>query len=372
MTQVLLRANGNRGGDIEHMPHTHGSLWDTITAWDNIYAGYCEARNGKRYRQDVLEFGSRLEEYLVEIQNHLVWKTWSPARWNEFYVYDPKKRLIQAPRFKDRVVHHALVRVIEPLFERKFIYDSYACRKGKGTHKAVDRLQAYLRKAKRLWGKVYVLKADIAAYFPSIVHEHLLLILSRTIRDKSTLWLCRTIIQECGHKGRGLPVGALTSQLFANIYLNQLDHLVKDDLGVRFYLRFMDDWVILAPSKAVLNEILAVAKEYLVSDLGLSLNLKTRIFPAHQGVDFAGYRTWVTHRLPRKRNVLRARRRFRALAQSYADGEIGLDDIRPSVASFLGYMKHCSSFHTIQGILDDFVLKRNTGTHAETNGDDPL
>ncbi|HAY23405.1 MAG TPA: alpha/beta hydrolase [Desulfobacterales bacterium] len=343
------------------MPRTQGSLWERIIAWDNLYSGYCEARNGKRYRQDVLEFGNRLEERLIEIQNRLIWKAWAPARWNEFYVYDPKKRLIEAPQFKDRVVHHALVRIIEPLFERKFIHDSYACRKGKGTHAAVDKLQGFLRQARRQWGKVYVLKADIAAYFPSIVHDRLLAILSRTIRDKNAFWLCRTIVEGCGHQGRGVPVGALTSQLFANIYLDQLDHLIKDEFGEPFYLRFMDDWVILAPSKARLNEILAEVKECLIAFLGLSLNPKTRIFPAHQGVDFAGYRIWVTHRLPRKRNVLRARKRFRLLMESYGRGEITLDDIRPSVASFLGYMKHCSSFRTVQGILNDFVLKRNIG-----------
>jgi retron-type reverse transcriptase len=139
------------------MPKTYNNLWEQVVIFENLYEAYLEARKGKRYRDEVLLFGSNLEENLINLQNHLLWKSWRPGRFYSFYVHDPKKRLIQAPPFQDRVVHHALVRVIEPFFERKFIYDSYACRKGKGTHAAVQRLQSFLRRARRNWDRVYVL-----------------------------------------------------------------------------------------------------------------------------------------------------------------------------------------------------------------------
>ncbi|WP_457572467.1 reverse transcriptase domain-containing protein [Desulfovulcanus sp.] len=334
-------------------------MWSQIVSWDNLLAAYMEARRGKRHQADVLEFKWSLEENLIQIQNELTWHTWIPGRWREFYVYDPKKRLICAPPFRDRVVHHALVRIIEPLFERKFIYDSYACRKRKGTHAAVQKLQSFLRRAKRNWGKVYVLKADVAKYFPSINHERLLYLLSRTIRDKEVLWLCRAILDT--HTPKGIPVGALTSQLFANIYLNHLDHFIKNDLSIKYYVRYMDDFVILGHSKQTLRDLLYQVETFLVCELCLMLNPKTSIFPAYRGVDFAGYRIWATHILPRKRNVRKARKKLKQLAMAYTQGEIGLDYVRPSLMSFLGYMKHCASYVTLRSILKNFTLNKKTG-----------
>ena len=276
-------------------------------------------------------------------------------------VYEPKARFIQAPPFKDRVVHHALVQVIEPLFERKFIHDSYACRVGKGTIAAVLRTQNFLRRAKAKWRQVYVLKADISKYFPSIQHDHLLRILKRTIRDKDVLWLCEIIIRNCGEGGRGIPAGALTSQLWGGVYLGQLDHLIKDEFGIRFYTRYMDDWIILAPDKKRLWSILDAIEDFLTSRLELRLNPKTRIFPASHGVDFCGYRIWATHLLPRKRNTTRMRRRFRKLAKLYAERQITLKKVRASVMSFLGYMKHCSGFRTTESVLGELILRRKIG-----------
>ncbi|MBW2599340.1 MAG: group II intron reverse transcriptase domain-containing protein [Deltaproteobacteria bacterium] len=340
------------------MPKTYGDLWPIVMSWNNLYAAYLEAARGKRYRPEVLKFAANLEENLINIQNHLYWKTWTPGRWREFIVHEPKIRHIQAPPFKDRVVHHALVRVIEPLFERKFIYDSYACRVGKGTHTAVLRTQEFLRRAKAEWDQTYVLKADISKYFPSIRHDPLLRIVKRTIRDKDILWLCETIIRNCGENGRGIPVGALTSQLFANIYLDRLDHFIKDELGIKFYTRYMDDWIIFCDTKKQLWSILDLATDFLTFELGLRLNPKTSAFPAGRGVDFCGYRIWTTHLLPRKRNVKRARRRFCKFIKLYSEGYISLEKVRASVMSFLGYMKHCSGFKTTESVLGELVLRK--------------
>ena len=299
------------------MPKTFNSIWEKIISFENLYYAYKQARRSKRFQSEVLEFSFRLEENLIILQNELMWKTWEPSSWREFKVYDPKPRQINAPAFRDRVVHHALCRIIEPLFEPRFIYDSYACRVGKGTHAAMYRVRDFLRRIKRNHSKVYILKADISQYFPSVDHERLKKIIRRTIRDKNVLWLIDTIIDYGGEDGRGIPIGALTSQLFANVYLDTLDHFVKDELGIKFYVRYMDDFVILHWDKTHLKEVRNLIEEFLFKHLSLQLNPKTQIFPYKQGVDFCGYRIWPTHVLPRKRTVKRARRRFKALARLY-------------------------------------------------------
>jgi len=338
------------------MPKTYNKLWGKVISFENLYNAYIEARKGKKYRKEVLEFSYNLEENLIILQNQLYWKMWAPGRYKEFYVYDPKKRLIAAPPFKDRIVHHALVRVIEPLFEKKFIYDSYACRKYKGTHTVVLRLQSFLKRAKRNWESVYVLKADISQYFPSINHDCLLKILSRTIRDKDVLWLCKRIIRYSDYETIGIPVGALTSQLFANIYLDQLDHFVKDDLGVKYFVRYMDDFVILGDDKKKLWGLLEEIKGFLSDRLSLRLNPKTSIFPAYKGIDFAGYRTWATHILPRKRNIKKFRKKLKWMQQAYSSGKIKLEYIKPRIMSFLGYMKHCSSYTTVKKLFSETIF----------------
>ena len=337
------------------MPKTHSDLWNKITSFENLYDAYLKARRGKRYRSDVLIFSANLEENLLKIQKQLLNKTYRPKTYKQFYVYDPKKRLIQAPMFEDRIVHHALVNVIEPLFERKFIYDSYACRKGKGVHKAVLRLQKFQRIAKRNYEKVYVLKADISSYFPSIDRKILLDVIKRTIRDKNALWLCERIVFDSSEP-KSIPIGSLTSQLFANVYLNELDHYIKDTLGIRFYLRYMDDFVLLYDDKKKLHQLLDKIETFLKDRLNLKLNPKTAIFPLHRGVDFAGYRTWPTHILPRKRTIKRAKKRFKKFAALYREGKLELEYIKASLISFLGYVKHCNSYRTTRSVLERLVL----------------
>lgn len=340
------------------MPTTHGELWGRIISWENLLQAHYAARKGKRYRPETLRFGRNLEENITNIHNHLVWKSWRPSPWRQFWVYEPKSRLIQAPPYADRIVHHALVDVVEPFFEKKMVYHSYACRRDKGTHQAAARVQHDLRVATRNWGRAYVLQADISKYFPSINHDILIRVLARTIRDPDTLWLCDQIIRHSGYDHRGIPVGALTSQLFANVYLDQLDHRVKDDWGIRFYTRYMDDFVIVGRSKRDLWDLLHRIEAYLTTDLHLTLNPKTCIYPATgKLVDFVGYRTCTTHVLPRKRNVKRARRLFRVLSKKYRAGEIDMGYIHPRVMSFLGYVKHCDASRTTRAVLDGLALQ---------------
>lgn len=330
------------------MPKSYGGLWEHVTCWDNLYQAYKGASQRKRYRDASLAFRTRLEENLFNIQNRLLLRTWRPGPYREFVVFEPKRRLIMAPPFQDRVVHHALVNVIEPLFERKMIHHSYACRVGRGSHRAACQVQQYLRRAQGLWGKqVYVLKADISKYFPSIPIDTLFPVFARTVRDREVLNVLRLILDHGAKGGLGIPVGALTSQLAANVYMNQVDHYIKDQMGVKMYARYVDDWIVIHESKQYLWECLDRTRRML-GDMGLRLNPKTDIQPAGHGVDFCGYRIWATHMLPRKRNVQRAKRRFKALARKNPLGAINFDAIRPVVASFVGYMKYCNG-HTTAG-----------------------
>lgn len=254
--------------------------------------------------------------------------------------------MITAPAFQDRVVHHALVSVVEPLFEKKFIPHSFACRKGLGTHSAHNAVVRILRKQEAKWGSVWVLQTDISKYFASIDHNIMLSILAKTIRDKNVLWLFDQIIRNSGFDGVGIPVGALTSQLCANIYLDQLDHYITDKLGISPYIRYMDDTLTFASNRSELCEIYQEIKNFVETNLSLKLNPKSRIYKASQGIDFCGYRTWSGYTLPRKRNVTRMRRRMKKLCKMYRRGVIPAENVRAAWASFLGYMKHCDGYRT--------------------------
>ncbi|NYT68819.1 retron-type reverse transcriptase [Pusillimonas noertemannii] len=341
------------------MAKTYNNLYSSVIDFDNLWKAYLSARMGKRYHREVSQFSANLEERLINIHNHLIWKSWQPGIAREFRVMEPKQRNIQAPPFKDRIVHHALFSVVEPLFEKRFINHSYACRHDKGAQRAVFALQKMLREAQRRYEHPYVIKADISKYFASIDHAILFRAIEKVISCRDTLNLWRTITAAYGHDdGVGLPVGALTSQLSANIMLDQLDHTVTDYAGIGMYVRYMDDFIIVAPNKRAAEMILIfVADE--VEALNLRLNPKTSYFPASRGVDFAGYRTWSTHMLPRKRNIKKARIAFRKLAKQYRAGIVGLDYIQPRVASFLAYAKHCQAADTVAGVLSDFTLTRS-------------
>lgn len=219
------------------MAKTVKHLWPLFLDRENFKRAVKAAGKNKRCRLEVLKYNARQEEHIQATREDLARGTWKPGPYRDFVVLEPKKRLISAPCFRDRVVHHALVHIIEPHFEKRFIRHSYACHKGKGTHATSARMTAMLHGLSR----GYALKADISKYFPNIDHAILLCVVARVIGDPRLFALIRAIVGEGPHKERGLPIGALTSQLFANVYLDRLDHYVKDVLGVRRYIRYMDD-----------------------------------------------------------------------------------------------------------------------------------
>lgn len=331
------------------MLKTFNNLYEEIYDFDNLFAAYKMARRNKRFKDEVMQFTLQLEDNLIEIHNELVYESYQPGRYREFLVREPKERLILALPFKDRVVHQAICRVIEPIFDRTFIYDTYACRKNKGVLAGVKRLWYFLNKMQVNNRNVYCLKMDVKKYFYSIDHDILKQMIRRKIRCKKTLSLLDVIIDSTDNPG--IPVGNLTSQLFANIYLSRLDHYVKEELKIRYYVRYMDDMVILHNNKKDLWQILGWIKEFLMRELRLELNGKTQVFNVKRGIDFLGYRQFPNIRILRKRVLLKNYRKFRKLKRSSNSGKI-----KRSLASFIGLCKHCSSkiaINKIHKILEE-------------------
>jgi retron-type reverse transcriptase len=341
------------------MPKTYGRLYNRICEFGNLHQAYLKARRNKRYRAEVLAFSAHLEEELLQLQQELLTGTYHTGTYRRFEVREPKRRLVAALPFRDRVVQHALYNIIEPIFESRFIHDSYACREGKGTHAGADRVTAFLRKAHREHGQVWILKGDIAHYFPSVDHQVLLAIIERTIRCDATMGLVREIVDSwhtAGARGRGIPIGNLTSQLFANLYLNELDQFVKHELRQRHYARYMDDFVVIGGDKAALNGLRQDITEFLAEKLALGMNSKTKIFAAAQGVDFLGYRIWATHRLLRKGSIKRMKHALRHFIRLYAGGDITLGRINASVQSWLGHCSHADTYNLRKRLLAEANL----------------
>ena len=246
--------------------------------------------------------------------------------------------------FYDRVIQHAIVNIIEPIFEKRFVFHSYACRKDKGAHAASDTLSRWLYNLQVKQGKkIYAIKADIHHYFQSIDHEVLKQEVRRYISDKAVLKLLDHIIDHNGiyPDGVGIPVGNLTSQLFANVYLNILDHYIKHNLHVHYYIRYMDDFIILGEDPAELKELLQKIDAFIEERLHLHLNPKTTIIAAKNGVDFVGYRHFPAFRILRKG----ATRRIKKLLHAFATGEVDEELFDRSIESRIGHAKHADTFN---------------------------
>lgn len=355
---------------MKRINHIYSKIYD----FENLYAAYLEARKAKRYRHDVMRFTANLEENLIELQNELIYKTYKVGRYNEFFVYDPKKRLIMSLPFRDRVVQWAIYRQINPLFDKRYISTSYGCRVGGGAHRAVKKLNEYIRAQP---GTAYVLKMDVSKYFYRINHDVLMATLRNMIKDEDLLWLLETIIRSDHNFGIevddwdytgerlssvGMPIGNLSSQMFANLYLNAADHFAKEVLRCKYYIRYMDDIVIVDTDKKRLREVLRAMDNFLVNRLALKLNNKTCIRTATQGVDFCGYRVWRTHIRLRKKSAIKMKHRLKYLQKQFAQGRISTAKFKNSLMSYMGMLEHCDSYSLKEGLLSSICLQRGGGS----------
>ncbi|MCX6812368.1 MAG: reverse transcriptase domain-containing protein [Candidatus Berkelbacteria bacterium] len=269
---------------------------------------------GKRKRKDVAEFSLYLSDNLWQLHNDLKNKTYRHGGYQSFKICDPKPREIHKASVCDRLVHHAVCRILFPFFDRKFVFNSFSCRKGKGTHLAMDRFRSYAGKvSKNNTRACWVLKCDIRKFFANIDHKILLEILAQQVKDQEILWLLSEIIESFNSKdkvGVGLPLGNLTSQLLINVYMNEFDQFVLRELKAKYYIRYADDFLALSSDRTKLEMFLPKIAEFLTSKLKLELNLKkVEIKTFASGVDFLGWVHFPDHR------VLRRLTKRRMLAQ---------------------------------------------------------
>jgi RNA-directed DNA polymerase len=303
-----------------------GTLFDRIISWDNLCSAHRKAARGKRGKSAAAIFEFNLADHLLDLQHELTERTFQPGQYRSFFIRDPKRRLISAAPFRDRVVHHALCNVIEPLFERSFSEASFANRVGKGTHRALARSQYFARCYR------YLLQFDIRQFFPSIDHQILLDILARKIEDEGTLWLIKKVLDsgqnvfsdhylsyrfdgdgpQDASRVRGLPIGNLTSQFWANCYLNPFDHFIQRELGCKAYVRYVDDGLVFADDKATLWRWREAIVQRLCA-FRMQIHPGAHPRPVSEGFAFLGFVVFPTHRRLKRRNVIVYRRRLKSL-----------------------------------------------------------
>lgn len=337
------------------MGKKHDNLIEQIADWDNLLCAYQKARIGKRDREEVQRFSSDLWLELGNIQLALLSGTYCMGPYRSFVVFEPKRREILAAPFRDRVVQHAIVNVLEPIWDKVMIEDTYACRPGKGTHAGADRIQRWLRDMNktRPLPDIWIAKTDYSKYFQSIPHAALKRVTRRKIACEPTLALLDTIIDSTPGS-TGIPVGNLTSQWLANLLGNEIDQWAKRDAGVRRYLRYMDDIIAIFATKAEAQLFVARLEDRSM-EYGLRYS-KASVQRASFGVNALGYRIWPTHRLLRKRSIIKFRRDMKWLIGRLENGEIGLEDIGARVKAWVGHAKHADTHRLRTAILSQVVF----------------
>lgn len=340
-------------------------MYECLTEFENIYRAYRQSTRGKHQKNEVIQYENNLHMQLWYLQERLKRRAYVPGGYRKFMIYDPKEREIQALSFADRVFQHLLCdTILRPYFEPRLIYDNAACRQGKGTHFALNRLELFFRRHYKAHGaNGYILKFDIRKYFPSIDHAVLKEKLSRFPDEEVKILLYRIIDSYCADTGKGLPMGNQSSQWFALYYLDRLDRLIKEKLRIKGYVRYMDDGVLIHESKEYLQECLKQMQE-LIAQERLEFNQKTQIFPISQGVDFLGWHFYLTDtgkviRRLRTSNKKRFKRRLKAFRKQYAQGTKTLSEITQSLNSYQGHLKHGHTWKLRKQVYQKFVLSRH-------------
>jgi len=320
------------------------NLFSKIISLENFYSAWREFRRGKGSRPDVQEFDFYLEDNLFRLARELEQKSYSHSNYAAFNINDPKPRRIHKASVRDRVVHQALFRQIQLLFDRTFIFDSYSCRTGKGTHRAVCRLEQFLRKATSNYHRnTFVLQCDIQKFFYNIDHNILFNLISKKVKDKEAIWLIQKVIKSFQtEKDKGLPLGNVTSQLFANVYLNELDQFAKHNLKARYYIRYCDDFLIINNNISILSGIVIEINNFLNSKLDLDLHPKKIIIKKlSQGVDFLDYINLPHYRVLRTRTKNRMLKRIKTARDNLETELIDQKKFKRILDSYFGLLSHC-------------------------------
>ena len=350
--------------------NNHQHLYKIVCSYENLVLAWKKARKGKILKQNVIDFENDLKNNLNLLRVELLLHAYQPRPLKTFILRDPKTRTISVSDFRDRIIHHAICNVIEPIFDKTFIFDSYANRKSKGTLAAVKRLKFLQRKVSRNKTLVkkfnkrnirgFFLKGDIKKYFDTVDHEKLLKIIKRKIQDPELIFLMQKILfnYQAKEKGKGMPLGNLTSQFFANVYLNELDQFIKHKLKVKYYLRYVDDFVILHNDKLELYFYKEKIEKYLQDDLHINLNAdKSKIKPLARGIPFLGFRNYYHHRILRKKSTKRIYYKIYALEKDYHYRKINYDKIYDFLEGWCAYAKNANTFKLREKLLEQIEQK---------------
>jgi len=353
-------------------------MYAQLCTWENLLLAFRNAARGKRGQPYVAAFEHRLEDNLLELQTELQTQIYQPGAYTSFYIHEPKRRLISAAPFRDRVVHHALCNLIEPVFERLFIPDSYANRVGKGNHRALDCAQHFARRYQ------YVLQCDIQQFFPAVDHQILRALLAGRIHDTRVRWLCGRILASgegvlaetyrmvyfpgddifAANRLRGLPIGNLTSQFWANVYMHPFDHFVKRELGCKAYLRYVDDIALFGDDKSTLLGW-KTNIEARLARLRLTIHPGAQPRPVEEGFPFLGFVLSPEKRRLKRRKGIYYQRKLRRLLDAYQRGETPLETVTASVQGWSNHVRYGNTVGLRKAILSHCVVGKVHGNEAK-------
>lgn len=346
------------------MPKTIKNAFEKSLTFDKILAAHYRAKKNKTFKYEIINFELNLENNLINLLNNIKNNTYKVGKYRSFTIYEPKERIIQALPYQDRIVHQWYVEeFIKPYIVPKFIYSSFACLTDKGTHKAVDYIQKQMRIFQRACPDYWILKCDIKKFFYNIDKNILFSIMKKYISDKKLLNFTKLLIFSCSkpYSDIGIPIGNYTSQFFANIYLNELDQFIKRTLHLKYYVRYMDDFIILLQNKSDCKKYKQIIEKFLAQRLRLNLNDKSRYYPSKMGVNFCGYRIFSTHRLLRTSSKKKIKRKIKTWNNLYQNGNLDFQKVVPRLNSWLGHSSHCNSYNLQQKILNkcNFLVNKN-------------
>lgn len=333
------------------MPKTIRNKYKENLTYEKLLEAHIKSRKGKGYRKEIILFNLKQEEYIMWLYEKLKNKTYKHGGYSEFYVTEPKVRKIEKSRYLDRIVHRWVVdNFLEPCYVPKFINTSYACLKERGMHRAAVYVKDTMKHCKIKWDEYYILKMDVAKYFDNINKKILLKILERNIKDPDLMWLIKEILY-ANKREKGLEIGNYTSQMFANIYLNEIDQYVKHKLKVKYYCRYLDDSIVIVKTKKEAKEILEKIRKYLKENLELELNKKTQIFKNKQGVNFCGYKINEYRMKLRDKGKRKLKKKVKKLKEEIQKGNITSKEARKYLAGHLGYIKYANNYNLLNKIF---------------------
>lgn len=345
--------------------------YNTFLSWDNLWLAFRKAAKGKRDKTPAASFETTVADNLLLLQRELRDFSYRPGDYHHFRIFEPKQRKISAAPFRDRVVHHALCNLIEPVFDARFIPTSYANRINKGTHAAVDCLQAFSRRY------AYCLRMDIVKHFPSLDHAVLRHELARVVKDDGLLWLIDRILDSgrdvlkdeytmvyfpgddlfATNRARGLPIGNLTSQFWSNVYMNPFDWFIQRELRCNAYLRYVDDFALFSDDKRQLYAWKQAIIERLARLRLTAHEREAQVIPTADGIPWLGFVVYPTHRRLKRRNAVNFTRRFRHNIRRYLDGEISFAELDASVQGWINHVRYADTWGLREHIFDTHPIK---------------